>query len=127
MLEDVRPTLRNKPSGLKADWLKTTLKRTVPHRQVSTHTQSSSSSTLLSSPMIPQSPPPELELDHMSSLLAVSPPPIFSKSSSPPSFHGNIVPLIDAKARVAHQEHDQLPAVCGIPTLLLHPFSDRFP
>ena len=98
-LEDTQPTLKNKPSGLKADWRKT-VKAPTPRQQIQgTYTRFSSSSTLSSSSStIPQSPPPDLDIDHTSSMLAVSPPPIFSKPSSPPSFHGNIVPLVDAKA-----------------------------
>ena len=70
-LEDVRPTLRNKPSGLKADW-HGVVKPRAPY----------------------QSPSPDLDdLDHTSLMLAISPPP--SSSSS----YGDIVPLTDAEAR----------------------------
>lgn len=108
-LANIRPTLKDKPSGLKAGW-RGAAKQPVLHRQVSkTYARSSpsSSSTLLSSVGISRSPPPELELDHTSSMLAVSPPPIFSKLSSPPSFHGNVVPLVDAKAEMSqgHSNH----------------------
>ena len=86
--------------------------------------QSSSSLTFLSSPVVPQSPPPESDLDHMSSMLAVSPPPVFSKSSSPPSFYGNAVPPIDAKA-IAYQEPGHRIVVC-IPPPSLHLAHDLF-
>ena len=71
----------------------------------------------------PSSPLPEL--DHTSSLLAVSPPPAFGQLSYPPS-HRNLVPLIDSKA-IGHHEHGRSPVVC-ISCLLLyvveiHPFS----
>ena len=102
-LEEIRPTLQNKPSGMKADWRKT-VKQPAPRRTTSrTYSRSqpgSSSSVLSSSTTIRQSPSPDLELDHTSSMLAFSSPPIFSKLHSPPSFHGNIVPLVDAKATV---------------------------
>jgi hypothetical protein len=106
-LEGVRPTLRNKPSGLRADWPNIVKPSTSRQRLSTTYTQSpssstsrsSSSSTSLLSPATPRSPPPELNSNHVSSLLAISPPPIFSNASSPPSFFGNVVPVIDAKAR----------------------------
>jgi len=60
------------------------------------------------SPTAPQ--PPSQDSDHMSSLLAVSPPPISGKFSSPP-FHGNLVLLTDKKA-VRHQEHMRPNTVC---------------
>jgi hypothetical protein len=118
VLEDVRPTLRNKPSGLKADWCSAVSKSSIPHQSSTTHTRSisssssstfptytrsissSSSSTFPTSPMVPQSP--ALEFDHMSSLLAIS-PPAFSKSYSPPSFRRNPVLLINENA-TAYQE-----------------------
>lgn len=87
MLEDVRPTLRNKPSGLKADWYSTMSRPSVSHQPSSTvytrSSSSSSSSMLSTSPTVPQSP--AQEFDHMSSLLAVS----------PPSFHGNSAPFVN--------------------------------
>jgi hypothetical protein len=110
---DVHPTLRNKPSGLRADW-PNTVKPSASRQRLSTAyarsassstSRSSSSSTSLSSSAIPRSPPPEFNSDHVSSLLAISPPPIFSKISSPPSFYGNVVPVIDAKAKM-NQEYE---------------------
>lgn len=112
-IEDTRPTLRNKPSGLKTDWHHTVSNSPVPHQRASmTHARSSSSSmtharssssSMLTSPSLPQSPLPEF--DHSSSLLAISPPPIFGKvSSSSIQFHGNLVPLIDEKD-AGFQEH----------------------
>lgn len=103
-LEDLRPTIRNKPSGLKTDWHKT-VKRPVLHQRVSTaHAQSGSSgssSTFLSSPTVPRSPLPDLDSDHVSSLLAISPPPIFSA----PSLYGETY-------QEPYQEHEHLIAVC---------------
>ena len=114
-LEDVHPTLRNKPSGLRADWPNAVKPSASRQRSSTVYPQSGSSSTSrsrsslsstsLSLPTIPQSPPPELDSDHVSSLLAISPPPIFSKVSSPPSFYGNVVPVIDAKAK-ANREYE---------------------
>ena len=109
-LEEIRPTLRNKSSGMKPDWRKS-VKQSTPRRMASGTCSrgqpGSSSSVLSSSTAIHQSPPPDLELDHTSSMLAFSSPPIFSKLHSPPPFHGNIVPLVDAKATVdrGHGEH----------------------
>ena len=102
-LEEIRPTLQNKPSGMKADWwkaVKQPASRQMTPRTYSRSQPGSSSSVILSSTMIHQSPPPDLELDHMSSMLAFPSPPIFSKLHSPPLFHGNAVPLVDAKAAV---------------------------
>lgn len=113
-LEDVRPTLKNKPSGLRVDWHSTVTRSHVPHRPPSmstAHTRSSSSSTLSMSPSTLSSP--SLEFDHASSLLALSPSPVSSKSSSPPSY-GNLVPLVDSKMLGVHR-HDgrsHSPVVC---------------
>ena len=121
-LEDVRPTLRNKPAGLKPDWYRTVSNSPALSRQASiVHTQSGSSSmpnsmvSKSSAPqsaprrqalivhtqsgsssmlMSPESPPPDYgQFDHTSSLLAISPP----ISPSPP-FRGDFVPLIDRGA-----------------------------
>ena len=124
-LEDVRPTLRNKPSGLKSDWHRTvsgSSRSSTPHRQVlANHAHSSSSSTLASpvaarsssssmsaSPMIPESPSPEF--DHASSLLAMTPLPVIAKSSKP-LFFGDLVPFIDEQA-MEHKGHAHPNAVC---------------
>jgi hypothetical protein len=138
-LEDVRPTLRNKPSGLKADWHRIASNTSSPRQQVltmharsnsnarsssntpsSSHVQSSSSS-MLASPTIPESP--LLEYDHTMSLLAVSPPHIAHRPSVPP-FHGDLVPLIDKDAAESQERpnpskvcyfHCQLHTVCDLP------------
>ena len=113
-LEDVRPTLKNKPSGLRIDWHSTVTKSSVPRQPTpTTHarssssstptstatTRSSSSSTPLMSPPTPSSPPPEF--DHTSLLLALSPLSPFSiyGQLSPPPSHGNLVPLVDSRVR----------------------------
>ena len=105
-LEDVRPTLRNKPAGLRADWNKTASRSSTPHRPVS-RIQSSSLSTSRLLPSTPLSPSPES--DHFSSLLAISPSPGIGRSSSPPP-HGTLVPLIDSKMTGRHGR-DHPPAV----------------
>jgi hypothetical protein len=103
-IEDVRPTLRNKPSGLKADWHSTVSKPSLPRKQASkSHARSSSSFASSSSSVVPRSPSPEPDYNHISFLLATTPPPIFSRMTSPPLFCGNIVPVIDAKA-AKHQD-----------------------
>ena len=118
-LEDVHPTLWNKPSGLKSDWHNTAMKSSTPRQQASnTYAQSSSSSVLTASPVTPQ--PPLQEFEHMSLLLALSPPPIFSKLSSLPSFCGTLVPLIDEKAVQVDQEHTHSPAVCIFSPCITH-------
>ena len=89
-LEDFRPTVRNKPSGLKLDWPRTVSRLSQGPIK---HTRSSSSSTPAStSSSLPHSPPPES--DHTLSLLAISPPSI--SRTSQPLFCGDLVPLIDS-------------------------------
>lgn len=107
-VEDVRPTLRNKPSGLKPDWHHTVSKPSTSRQPAPiVHARSSSSLTLVS-PTVSHSSLPDY--DHTSSLLAISPSPNFGKVSSPP-FHGKLVLLIDDAAR--HQGHP-LPSTVGI-------------
>lgn len=106
-LEDIRPTIRNKPSGLKLDWHRTALKPPMPHQQVSLkHTWSSSLASTLSS--VP--PSPVLESNHTLSLLAMS--PLSSVSEPPPSLsHGDLVPAID-RAAIKWKEPAQVDVVC---------------
>ena len=127
-LEDVRPTIRNKPSGLKVDWHRSVSKPSMPHHQVSVrHPRSTSmsvsssslsassssslasSSSISASPTLSQSPPQEFS-DHALSLLALSPPRNLSQSSIPP-FHGSLESLDDERA-VEHQENVLTDAVC---------------
>ena len=124
VLEDVRPTLRNKPSGLKTDWYDTVSKSSAPRWQASNICTPSSSSTSMGSPATPQSPSQEFE--HISSLLAVSPPPIFSKSSSSPSFHGKIVPLIDEKSMGSHTRSVVVCISSLLPHTALNPLLQPF-
>ena len=93
-LEDVRPTIRNKPSGLRSDWHRTASKLPASHQQAfPKHARSSSlASTSSSIPLSPVSEP-----NHSLSLVAVSPPSNVSTSFSPP-FYGDLVPIIDRKA-----------------------------
>ena len=161
--KDVRPTLRNKPSGLKSDWRRTVsgpstshhqalvvhaqprstsmspaVSRSLSHRQtpiVHAQPRSTSTSPVVShslshrqtlivdtrpsslststSPTVSHSSLPDC--DHTSSLLAMSPPPTFSKVPSPPS-HGRLVPLIDKK--LGH-DHARPSAVCDF-TITAH-------
>ena len=93
-LEDTRPTLRNKPSGLKSDWHRVATKSSTFHPMApSVHRRTSSSSTLASLAR-PRSPS---DFDHMSSTVAMSPPPSMHNSSSP-AFQGDMVFLIDEEA-----------------------------
>ena len=86
----------------------------------------SSSSTMSRSPTAPQSPLPEF--DHTSSLLALSPHPIYDRASPSP-FRGNLVPLISEKAlQHEHREHPNavrtfLPLSCTGWDSFLQPFS----
>jgi len=107
-LEDVQPTLRNKPSGLKPDWRCTASKPPTPRQQVPIVHAQSSSSSMLTSPTV--SHLSLLDDDHTSSLLAISPPPIFGTASLSPSY-GKLVPLIDKEA-AGRQGHLHLIAVC---------------
>lgn len=138
-LNDVRPTLRNKPSGLKQDWHRTasassarsmsstpstssksstlskssafsrssTLSRSSTSRQQGfpTQTQSGPSSVAatLASPTFSDSPLPDL--DHTSSLLAMSPPPVVGRSSMP-LFREGLVSPVD-------EDHILTDAVCA--------------
>jgi hypothetical protein len=124
VIEDVHPTLRNKPSGLRTDWHNTVglpaPRQRVPlaHARSSSSSGSSSSSVYASSSMVPQSPEPDLDLDfdHTSSLLAISPPPHFGRLPPSPPFYGNSVPLIDAKAPT-YQQHGHAIMVWILPLL----------
>ena len=87
--------------------------QSTPHLQASAeHSRSSSWSAASTSSPLPQSP--LLELDHMQSLLAMSPPSSMSKTSVP-LFQGDLVPLIDSKA-AAYQGHSPT----GLPFILPH-------
>ena len=119
-LNDVQPTLWNKPLGLKQDWHRTSSKSSTPSRSSTPSTSSarsqlvlapypqSCSSSMLVSPTFSESSLPEY--DHTSSLLAISPPPVPSKSSMP-LFCGDLVPLIDKKS-LEYQEHTHTNVVC---------------
>ena len=135
-LNDVRPTLQNKPSGLKQDWCRTTskssarsstpsrsstlsksstLSRSSTHlQQVSAVHDQSGSSSMLASPTFSDSPLPEF--DHSSSLLSIAPPPVANKLSMP-LFCGDLVPLID------EQSAEHVPNVVCMLSLL--PCSDN--
>lgn len=102
-LEDTRPTLRNKPSGLKPDWCHSASQTPTPY----THSRSSSALSIATLPVVPWSSLPEP--DHTSSLLAVSPPSSF-RGSSVPVFHGDLVTLADERTPV-YPKH--LSKVCG--------------
>ena len=117
-LMDIWPTLRNKPSGLKSDWYRTvsgssgssrSSRSSTPHQQVLAAHSHSSSLSMSASPLLPELHSPNF--DHTSSLLAMSPLPVISKSSMP-LFHGDLVPLIDKKA--AEFQEDALPNVVCI-------------
>ena len=119
-LEDVRLTIRNKPSGLKSDWYRTVVSNpSTPRHQVSAkHARSSSLSVSTSSSLPPSSIPPSsippsplLESDRALSLIAVSPPSNISQQQFSPPFYGDLVPLIDKKS-VGYQEHAGTDAVC---------------
>lgn len=130
-LDDYRPTLRNKPSGLRQDWHRTTSRSSTSSRsslpsQSLTLSKSltlsrsstlsrpssqampaqSSSSLMLGSPTLSDSP--LLDLDHASSLLAMNLPSAISKSSAP-LFRGDVVPLVDDVESLGHVHTD---AVC---------------
>ena len=112
-LEDTRPTVRNKPSGLKSDWYRTvvTSPSTSHHRMLASHTRSSSlsaSTPTSTSSSIP--PSPLLDSDQAMSLIAVSPPSTVSKQFMPP-FYGDLVLLVDRKA-AERQGHMQPDVVC---------------
>jgi len=107
-LEDVQPTLRNKPSGLKPDWRRTASKPPTPHQQAPIVHAQSSSSSMLTSPTVSHSS--LLDDDHTSSLLAISPPPIFGNASSSPSYR-KLIPLIDKEAG-GRQGHPHPITVC---------------
>ena len=93
-LEDTHPTLCNKPSGLKSDWHRVATKSSTFHPGApSVHHRTSSSSTLAS---LTHSRSPS-DFDHMSSTVAMSPPPSLHNLSSP-AFQGNSVFLIDEEA-----------------------------
>lgn len=136
-LEDVRPTLRNKPSGLKPGWHRTVAGSPTPYRQASSTPTRSSSSSTLAPPTSPDSL--LLESDHASSLQAMSPP---SKTRSP-LFQGDLVPLIDQdatsrgdnKPRVpftlprTYKDIDgrkRQPGLRNLPNWLRESFRDRF-
>ena len=116
-LEEVRPTLRNKPSGLKPDWHRTVSGPSGSRQRPASAVipQSSSSSLASMSPGVHYSPPPEF--DHTSSLLAMS-PPVFSRGSLPP-LHGNFTPPVNEP--MEYPEHARSFTVCissPLPTLL---------
>lgn len=94
-LEDYRPTLRNKLSGLNSNWHCVAPKSTTHRQRVSAHARASSSSMSTPSLSTP-SPSPYTEFDHTLSLVALSPPT--DGKRSPPPFHGALVPLIDEDA-----------------------------
>jgi hypothetical protein len=111
-LEDVRPTLRDKPAGLRADWHNTVSRSSAPRQSTARHLRSTSSSTLSStlstSPSTPSPPPPEF--NHVSSLLAISPPPVFSQGS-PFSLYRSPIPFVDSKAVGPHYRREDPPIV----------------
>ena len=100
-LEDVRPTIRNKPSGLKSDWHRTVSNASMPRQQMPIKYAQSDSLSASTSSSLSQSP--LLDSDHSLSLLAMSPPSTVSDSSMP-LFRGDLVPLIDKKA-MEYQGH----------------------
>ena len=111
-LEDVHPTLRDKPSGLQSDWHRTVSKSSASHHRTpavharsssssfqssSSSVQSSSSSVQSSSSSALMSPAAPIHdgFDHTSSLLAMLPPP--AGSSLSPLSRRDLVPPIDIK------------------------------
>ena len=90
-LEDTRPTIQNKPSGLKSN-RHHSMSASAPYP----HSRSSSSSSITTFSMVPWSPVPEP--DHSSSLLAISPPS--STRLSVPTIYGNPTSLVDEKPEV---------------------------
>jgi len=92
----------------------------MSHRQTSAASSRSSSSAVLMSPPIPHSPP--LEFDHTSSLLAMSPPPVFSRASPPLSPYALFPPIGNS---VGRQEYLH-PATVRIPSLLSCAVCDQF-
>ena len=99
-VEDVRPTLRNKPSGLRPDWHRTVSNSSMPLRQTSATYPRSTSSVVSMSP----------EFDHTTSLLAMSPPLAFRQASPPLPPNRNPILLIDNP--MGHQEYARLSTVC---------------
>lgn len=99
-LQNVRPTLRNKPSGLKSDWVRTvSSKSSVRHQPASSvHRRMSSSSTLKSPAASSFSPSfSPSESDHTSTLVAMSPIQGSTNRFSPP-FYGDLVPIASINA-----------------------------
>ena len=114
LLEDVRPTLRNKPSGLRPEWHRTVSRSSTPRKQAPPSGPPPSSSltsmsSVSASPTIPRSRSPDLELDHTSSLLAMSPPS--PSQMFLPLSHRDSVSLVDKKP-INHQELVNPNAVC---------------
>jgi hypothetical protein len=90
-LENTRPTLRNKPSGLRSDWHRMVTSKSPARPQPTLSTSSHSSS--LSVAISPTTPSFSLfESDHTSSLIAMTPLPNPTKQPSP-LYYGDLVPL----------------------------------
>jgi hypothetical protein len=129
-LENVRPTLQNKPSGLRPDWHHTVSSKPSSSKPSAHHQPSSSAHHRTSSPSTFVSPTPSarhqlmlsthhrtsssstlvsptissfspLESDHASTLVAMSPSSSLTKHYSPP-FYGDLVPLTDTNVENGH-------------------------
>lgn len=88
-LDDTRPTLRDKPSGLKTGWYRGVVKPFVSQKAPPSHGRSSSSSTLVSSA---DSRSPVSDSDHTSYLTAKTPQLSLHRMSA---FREDLVPLLD--------------------------------